>query len=1125
MTFRRATIRAVSANDFLRNSPVEEDAALPSGAVTFLFTDIQGSTPLFQEYPDDMPHALARHHAILQAAITARRGRVFQVIGDAFCAVFVDPTAALQAALDAQHALHAEPWGQVGTLRVRMGLHTGTAEAQGDDYLSSLTLVRVQRIMSAGHGGQILLSGPTGGLVRDSLPPGVTLRDLGANRLRGLSQPEQIYQLVAADLPAEFAPLRVVESPSAEAPAALLEQLVRGQLVGRQAELAQLRQHWDSSQQARAHLVLLSGEPGIGKTRLALELIAHASAEGAEVLRGGCYEYEAMTPYLPIAEAIRDWVHRQSPESLRTVLGTTAYAIAKLAPEIEDKLGALPPAPVLPASEDRLRFFDNVVRFVQTLAAPHGLLLFLDDLHWADQGTLNLLHYLLRHLRNDRVLILAAYREMELDRAHPLATAWVEWNRERLATRISLGRLSRNDTGTLLATLFGQSAISDEFTQVLYRETEGNPFFIEEVIKALIEQGQIYREDGGWGRTQADALAIPQSVKEAIGRRLDRLSGTCTEVLRTAAGLGKVFSFAELAAVSRLDEDGLLDALDEAIAAQLVRTDTEDTFSFTHDKIREVLYEELNPIRRRRLHQRLGDKLEELYHAGGTSRVRIQDLAYHFIESGDLPRALTYSRQAGENAARLFALDEALSYYERAGEAAEALGDDLALADVAEAMGDLHSLRGDIPAAVAQYNRAAARVTMPRQLGPLHAKIGRDYGQVGDARGAQFLEMAVTELDPATQANELALATASLGRYHHYHAQHHRALEFLNRALAIAEPLDDVITLNYIYSYLAGAYQHLARYQESMDWARRLIALGERKNFPTSIATGNEFLGEDSMELGDWPNALRYAAQDYQIGARVGAQDRVAWAQYVTGWAQHGMGGLAHAEVEARASLELAERLADARLVVMAQALLGQVLSDRGAFSEARAQAQQALERSDQLQHLFISVLARYSLGYIYLRMGEAAAALESLERADALLAPTDNQWMRLLVGPQLSEAYLATGRAAEALETARAHYTLAETARSRHWQGLSLSAQARALTAIESFDEAESAFAAAIELFEMLGSRLELARAYYFRAELWRARGDSAEGMSARAAQDEQRAHDLFLEGGAALPGGMRAA
>lgn len=1088
---------------------------LPSGTVTFLFTDIEGSTPLFQSYPEGMPRALTRHHAILQEAIAAHAGQVFQIIGDAFCAAFADAPDALAAAMEAQRALHGETWGEIGMLRVRMGLHTGAAEARGNDYISSLTLVRVQRIMAAAHGGQILLSGSTAELVHAQLGDGTTLRDVGSHKLRGLTVPEQLYQVVATDLPAEFAPLRVMESADAQDTTALLEQLVRGKLIGRSGELAQLQKHWETAQQARAHMVLLSGEPGVGKTRLAFELLGRAQNDGAEILRGGCYEYEATTPYLPFVEAFRDWVHPHSAETLRAKLGSTAPEIAKLAPEIESKLGALTPNPALPPNEERLRFFDHVARFLQTLAAPRGLLFFLDDLHWADQGTLNLLHYLLRHLRNDRILMLAAYREVELDRTHPLAAALVEWNRERLATRISLARLSRDDTRTLIATLFGQGNISEEFGDVLFRETEGNPFFIEEVIKSLIEQGEIYRENNGWARKQLQELAIPQSVKEAIGRRLNRLSGNVIEVLRSAAALGKVFRFSELAVVASFPEDQLLDALDEATAAQLLGAGADDTFAFTHDKIREVLYEELNPIRRRRLHQRIGEKLEQLYLATPSAHVRVQDLAHHFIESGDLERALTYARGAAENAARLFAQDEALAYFERAREAAEALGRDSALGEIHEAMGDLYSLRGVVNEAVEHYEDAVLHAQSKEKRGALHAKIGRDYAQAGDARGAKFLETALTELDAATQSNELALATAALGRYHHYLAQHHRALEFLERAVALAEPLDDVETLTHIYTFTAGALQHLGRVDESMAWARKTVALGARKNVPNAIAMGNEFLGEDSMLRGRWQDAVNYARLDLQAGERIGAQDRIAWSYYVMAWTQHGMGALAEAESNARAALDLAVKIGDLRLGIMDRALMVQVLCDLGKLDEARAHGEAALKESDALKHIVIQSLARGALGYFAVQERDWSRALSILEEAAALLAPTDNQWMRLTLGPVLAEAYWGAGRFEEALGTVHTTRAVAQFAGSPHWDAWSLRVQGQILTSQGEFDGAQSAFEQAIYALTALGSRLELARAYYYRGKLWRARGDGAD----RAVQDEEKARALFRDCGARVP------
>src|SRR4029079_8827950 len=236
--------------------------------------------------------------------------------------------------------------------------------------------------------------------------------------------------------------------------------------------------------------------------------------------------------------------------------------------------------------EARLLCCDAVFQVFSNIARRQSLLFYADDLHWADRGTLWLLGHVLRQLRNERVLIVGAYRETELDRTHPLAKSLVDWNRERLTTRIALRRFNESETGDQLGALLGER-VSGEFAIAVHRETEGNPFFVEEVLKALIERGSVRRESGRWRRCDMDQMLIPQSVKEAIGNRLDRVSQNTNEVLRIAAILGKAFTFEELTAAAEQNEDTLLDALDEAVGAQLIAAGSGDPFRFNHDKIRE----------------------------------------------------------------------------------------------------------------------------------------------------------------------------------------------------------------------------------------------------------------------------------------------------------------------------------------------------------------------------------------------------------------------------------------------------------------------------------------------------------------------------------------------------------
>ena len=1103
---------------------------LPSGTVTFLFTDIEGSTRLIQQHPEAMKDALVRHNALLQSAIGAHHGRVFQVLGDGFCSVFAAAGDALAAALEAQRALHGEAWGEVGSLRVRMGLHTGTVEAHGGEYASSLTLARTQRVMTAGHGGQTLLSAGVADRVRDGLPDGTTLRDLGLHKLRGLAEAENIFQLVAADLPSAFPPLRVEDV--AASPSAPLSQLVRGHLVGRGHESRQLQQHWANAQQASGQLVLLSGEPGVGKTRLAQDLIAHAQKGGATLLRGGCYEYEATTPYLPFVEAFREWAHRQSPEELRSALGATATEIARFAPEIESKLGALPPNPPLSPSEDRMRLFDNAARFLQSLAAARGLLVFVDDVHWADQGTLSLLHYLLRHLRNERVLFLVAYREIELDRAHPLAGALVEWNRERLGTRIALSRLTRADTGHLLATLFGVANVSDDFAEALYRETEGNPFFVEEVIKSLIEQGEIYRDGDRWGRKETHELAIPQSVKEAIGRRLNRLSEPAVEALRTAAALGKVFAFRELAAVSAVGEDALLDALDEATAAQLIRANSggpgasaaggDDNFAFTHDKIREVLYEELNPIRRRRLHQRIGEALEKVHDStvsegeaiGPGADDHAQDLAHHFMQAGDLPRSLAYARRAARNATRIFALDEALRFLEQARESAEALHRDSDVAAIEEEIGDTQESRGTTQEAVESYERALARATTREGGAALRAKIGSAYGQTGDARGLAFLETARADLDPSTQTNELALATTFIGRYYHYRSELRKAIEFYEQARQLAEPLDNANTLGTIYSFLAGSHQHQLRFDQSDHWARAGIALGERKQDPHAIAVGNEFLSENAANRGHWDDALAFAELDREYGARCGSLARVAWSGFPRVVSLHGKGELVAAWEAAQKASELSVQIGEGRLATWFAPMIAILAADLGQDDAARAHAERGWAQAQELDQLVLSAWALHAAGRAAMQRDDVRGALDWYERYVPLVRETENGIARVLILGYAAEAFLRAGRLDDAGRLAQEAIEVAEFAGAPHYLALDLRVQGQVLAAQGRHEDALSSFDRAIALFEQTGSRLERSRALHYRALLLLEHGDDLQKAAARA--DAEAARDAFAEMGA---------
>src|SRR4029078_7769775 len=444
-----------------------------------------------------------------------------------------------------------------------------------------------------------------------------------------------------------------------------------------------------------------------------------------------------------------------------------AIQIAKLAPEVETRLGPFPERHQLAPHEERLLFFDAVAQVFSTLARRQSLLFYADDLHWADRGTLWLLSHLLRQLRNARVLNPGAYGEPELDRAHPLAKSLVDWNRERLISRVVLRRFNESETSDQLGALLGEH-VSGEFAVAVHRETEGNPFFVEEVLKALIERGSVRRESGRWRRCDMDQMLIQQSVKEAIGNRLDRVSQNCNEVLRVAAILGKVFTFEELSAVAQQTEDVLLDALDEGVGAQLIAAGSGDSFSFTHDKIREVLYEELNPIRRRRLHRHVAEGLKRNC---SKSQCAVEKLAHHYIQAGDHEQGLEYAKQAAAEAVRVFAFDEAIAAYGRARDCAEPLGLTEEQLAQEEAIGKAFMLHGETILAAEHFERALALATEPNTRARLQPQAAASLVTTGDQRGSNYMREALQVLDPLTNPLETANALSTEARFHHLAAR------------------------------------------------------------------------------------------------------------------------------------------------------------------------------------------------------------------------------------------------------------------------------------------------------------------------------------------------------------------
>jgi tetratricopeptide (TPR) repeat protein len=448
----------------------------------------------------------------------------------------------------------------------------------------------------------------------------------------------------------------------------------RWPMVGRDAERAELVRHLDAALAGHGGVVLIGGEPGIGKTRLTEELLAEAGRRGATGRVGHCYEMQGSPPYIPFVETLEYTARVVPPAALRRLLGDDAPEVTRLMPELRRMFTDIPQPIELPAEQQRRYFFNAYRAFVERATRLAPLVVVLEDLHWADEPTLQLLLHLAQSVASMPLLLIGTYRDVELEVTRPFAKVLETLLRQRLAARLALRRLPASGVDALLEAMSGRPAPAS-FARVVFHETEGNPFFVEEVFQHLAEEGRLFTSDGGW-RTDlhVNTLDVPEGVRLVIGRRLERLSETARRILSTGAVVGRVFS---LALLEQLETgsggggpDAVLDAIEEAERAHLVTPHSggrDAQYMFGHELIRQTLADALSMPRRQRLHGRIALALETLYAANLTKHVSM--LAHHFYQAGagaDAEKTTDYLVQAADQARATAGHEEALGYLDNA---------------------------------------------------------------------------------------------------------------------------------------------------------------------------------------------------------------------------------------------------------------------------------------------------------------------------------------------------------------------------------------------------------------------------------------------------------------------------
>ncbi|HET9773186.1 MAG TPA: AAA family ATPase [Acidimicrobiia bacterium] len=916
--------------------------------------------------------------------------------------------------------------------------------------------------------------------------------------------------------------------------------------VGRGAELEWLDALWRQATGGR-RVALIGGEPGVGKTRLAAQVVRTVHAEGATVLTGRCDEALGV-PYQPFVEALRQFAGQLTDGDLVSRLGRSVGELAQLAPGL---IGLVPgvPQPVRSDPEtERYRLFNAVAEWLSAASAERPLLLVLDDLQWATPPTLLLLRHVAYSQDPMRLLIVGTYRDTELGRGNPLVELLADLHRQDGVERRSLGGLDAEAVADYVSATVGRDL--DERMQSLARlihsETEGNPFFVGEMLRHLDEIGAISRWDASWDSTAAlEALGVPEGVREVVGRRLSRLSAVANKALSGAAVIGAEFEFPLLSLVTGFADEELIDALQEALTARLISEgpDNSPRYRFAHALVRATLYNDLPRLRRMALHRRAGESIE-LVHQDRIDE-HLPALAHHFTQAGsggDGRKAVEYNVRAGERAQTQFANAEAVAYYDQALRLLPERAKDTARRELMILLGEAQRRAGD-PAhreTLLAAGRLALRdgdveVLARAALNNSRRHFFSAMGSV-DAERVEVLEAALGAIatdDSATRARLLAILAIELV----YAGDEARCRLLSDEALAVARRLGDPETLaNVLLSRYFTIWVPESLAEREANTAELLTVSGQLGD-PAVASRAWALRYRAAMELGDIEEADRCLEPASRLAAEA-AQPAVRWFEAMNRAGRlHLAGRLDEAERVGMETLELARAGGQPEGDASSVVLLFQIRRDQHRLGELEAQLVEMTQRHPTVG------LFDASLALLYAETGrqdDARSVLEDLDACGFPQSPRNHIWLAAVCYCAAAWAHLGDVRRSAELHSLLTPYPQQIVCTGGTTIGaldffVGLTARARG-----NLDEAEARFATATTWLAGLAAPGHLARAQLEWARTLLTRGHSGDTEKARELQHSAKlqleavgmsrlAQQIAAAPGAAgrpprLPGGLTA-
>jgi class 3 adenylate cyclase/tetratricopeptide (TPR) repeat protein len=1060
--------------------------------VTILFSDVSGFTTMSEKLDPEEIYTLIDNtlKAFLQV-IYQHEGTLDKFMGDGLMALFGapvshedDPVRAVRAALGMQAALKPiseDLEARLGlTLKVRIGLNSGlvVVGSLGSDLRMDYTALGdtvnvASRLQGVAEPGTILVSRP----VYDQTKALFDFHELGTIRVKGRGEPVEIFEVVGPRR--EPARLRGISGMAAP-------------MVGREAEFSQLKRVVDDLvNERRGRVVLVTGEAGMGKSRLTAEVKGYLAARDVTLLEGACLSYgqsayaiflQILRGYFQIGEEDNEDVARDKIEqSVRRVIGQ-ARSLVEVLPYLENLLSV---RVVEKELAERIRHLDPsqlrqqtllaVRDFLMALARQRPLVLVFEDLHWVDKLSLDLLLFSLNSVEQVPILFYCISRstggpaESQLERlgATILAAHYLP---------IPLTKLSLADSLTLVDLLLTIADLPESLKQMIPQRAEGNPFYLEEIIRMLIDRGIIRRSNSHWAMApDADltSFQVPSTLQGLIMTRVDHLREGPHYTIQCASVIGRNFPLRLLTRVTDDAPQNTLAHVQELEDHELVNRTLEIPeleYAFRHILVQETVYNSLLVRRRERLHQKIAETIEALY----ADRLAdyTKSLAYHFTESKDAAKALHYSIQAGQRAAARFANDAALAYFRQAAETLNKTAPTLEQRlEVFRGLGDVQVFVGEYDGALNSFHSAleVLRTTAdrPQTEAEIEDKIGRVFERKGDyAQALRWLEAALSDLDRDprnAQAVERARVYNDIGWVQYRRGQFEEAFHWGMRCLQIVEGTD-------YYNEMASAYN-------------RLVALFYQK--------------------GDWTRALAYAEKGLHLRETIGDTYGMVASYNNLGLVAAGQGQIVQSIHYFDASLETSKRIGSVEGMANSHNNLGLAYIARGEYDSAETHIRRGLEIAEKVKSATMLALTYNNLGHVLWIKGDSAGALTALQRALQVANEIGSKEDLAETHALLAEVYLAQERIPEAVAAAERALALSAEIGSRLHEGTAYRVSGRIAMARGNRAAAETQLQHSLAIFNELKNVYEAAKSQYRLALL----AESQQPEQARALAESARA------------------